>query len=183
MSAVEVDGFLSHVVSFLVDIDGFEAIDCDQQRTPRMDWFYALNQQKVGPVSEGVLVQKINSGELPRSVLVWNPGMSEWIEAQSSPLATQFSSIQPPPLPGISGKTPSSPTTRLVSEVGGLTDKVLLDLRELMPQFLMPFDEIRSFRWVKDRNLLTMAGIGLFPLLCLSLFNDLRSAYWCCVQT
>ena len=143
-----------------------------------MDWFYALNQQKVGPVSEGVLVQKINSGELPRSVLVWSPGMSQWIEAQASPLTAQFTSIQPPPLPGMSGKTPPGPTTKLVSEVGVLTDKVLYDLRELMPQFLMPFDEIKSFRWVKDKNLITLAGIGLFPLLCLSLFNDLKSAYW-----
>jgi len=104
--------------------------------------------------------------------------MSEWIEARASPLPTQFSSIEPPPLPGMSGKTAFGPTIRLASEVGVLTDKVLYDLRELVPQFLMPFDEITSFRWVKDRNLLTLAGIGLFPLLCLSLFNDLRSAYW-----
>ena len=143
-----------------------------------MDWFYAFNQQKCGPVSEGVLVQKINSGELPRSVLVWNSGMSEWSEAQASPLTLQFSSVQPPPLPGISTKIPSGTTTRLVGEMGVLTDKVLHDLRELTPQFLMPLDEIKSFRWVKDRNLILLAGVGLFPLLCLSLFEDLKSAYW-----
>ena len=33
MFAVEADGFLSHVVSFLVDIDGFEAIDCETANT------------------------------------------------------------------------------------------------------------------------------------------------------
>jgi hypothetical protein len=41
-----------------------------------MEWYYALNQQKLGPVPEGALVQKINAGELPRSVLVWSPGMA-----------------------------------------------------------------------------------------------------------
>ena len=72
-------------------------------------------------------------------------------------------------IPVEAGHTPG-----VVSGVG----HVIEDLRELMPQLLMPLEEIKSFKWLKDVDLLTVAGIGLFPLVCLRLFDDLRSAYW-----
>jgi RsiW-degrading membrane proteinase PrsW (M82 family) len=143
-----------------------------------MNWHYALDQQKSGPISEDNLVERLNSGDIARSALVWNPKMSEWVGVMDSSLALRLSPLDPPPIPSNFGKSPPRTTTKFVSEVGVLTDKVLRDLRELKPQFLMPWDEIKSFRWIKDRNLMLVAGIGLFPLLCMTLFDDLKSAYW-----
>lgn len=41
-------------------------------------WHYAQSNQQFGPVPEAELVQKLQSGELSSSALVWREGMPEW---------------------------------------------------------------------------------------------------------
>jgi uncharacterized RDD family membrane protein YckC len=43
-----------------------------------MSWYYASNQQQMGPLSEEALNQKISTGEILPSTLVWCEGMSDW---------------------------------------------------------------------------------------------------------
>jgi hypothetical protein len=46
-----------------------------------------------------VLEQKINSGEINRSTLIWHAGLEEWTPAEQVPeLAGAFAMV-PPPLP------------------------------------------------------------------------------------
>jgi RsiW-degrading membrane proteinase PrsW (M82 family) len=55
------------------------------------------------------------------------------------------------------------------------------ELRALVPHLLMPLSELKDFRWVENRKLCFIAGIGLLPLIILALFadrGDIRSAYW-----
>ena len=43
-----------------------------------MNWFYALGNEQVGPVTEAQLDELIRSGKINRDTLVWHEGMSEW---------------------------------------------------------------------------------------------------------
>lgn len=42
------------------------------------NWHYAENQQSKGPVSRDQLRALLDSGQLPKSTLVWQPGMANW---------------------------------------------------------------------------------------------------------
>jgi hypothetical protein len=43
-----------------------------------MDWFYALNGQQNGPVSDAHLDQLLGSGTINQNTLVWRDGMANW---------------------------------------------------------------------------------------------------------
>ena len=43
-----------------------------------MSWYYELNNEQQGPVSEEALREMINAGELPSRSRVWTQGMSGW---------------------------------------------------------------------------------------------------------
>lgn len=48
-------------------------------------WHYAVNGDKLGPVSTEELRQQIESGILPADTKVWSEGMPDWREASSLP--------------------------------------------------------------------------------------------------
>ena len=56
-----------------------------------MDWFYAKDGERVGPLSESSLEQRLATGEVTPETLVWCRGMEDW-----APLAT----IRSKPLEG-----------------------------------------------------------------------------------
>ena len=62
-----------------------------------MDWFYATNDQQVGPVSDPELDQLLASGKITGETLVWREGMADW-----QPLGN----IRPAGLPPIAGVSP-----------------------------------------------------------------------------
>jgi hypothetical protein len=43
-----------------------------------MDWYYAVNDQRMGPVSEAEFLRLIASGEVRPETLVWREGMTAW---------------------------------------------------------------------------------------------------------
>ena len=43
-----------------------------------MSWYYELNNEQQGPVSEEALREMINACELPSRSRVWTQGMSDW---------------------------------------------------------------------------------------------------------
>ena len=44
-------------------------------------WYYSLNDQQAGPISQVELAQMLNE-TLPSDTMVWQDGMSEWLPAQ-----------------------------------------------------------------------------------------------------
>lgn len=44
-------------------------------------WYYTLNGQQAGPISEAELAQMLN-GALPSDTMVWKDGMADWLPAQ-----------------------------------------------------------------------------------------------------
>ncbi len=47
------------------------------------EWYYAKNDQQIGPVSAAQLKQLAEAGELRPDALVWREGMEEWVEARN----------------------------------------------------------------------------------------------------
>ena len=43
------------------------------------EWYYAVNGNQMGPISEHKLLQKRASGEIGDAVLVWTPSLDDWV--------------------------------------------------------------------------------------------------------
>jgi len=59
-------------------------------------WFYLVQGQQEGPISQEELLQKLTSGELPESTFIWSKGMQDWLKASD---AASFLTSPPPPVP------------------------------------------------------------------------------------
>jgi len=46
-------------------------------------WFYAIDDKQLGPVSNKDLVQKLSRGEISRETLIWSEGMTNWAPLSS----------------------------------------------------------------------------------------------------
>ena len=59
----------------------------------------AINGQQAGPFDVPTIAQKVQTGEITRTSLVWKPGMATWTPAeQVAELHDLFKNV-PPPLP------------------------------------------------------------------------------------
>ena len=73
-----------------------------------MNWFYVLNGERMGPVSEEELKNLVSSGELSLDAFVWCDGMDEWesyssvFDIEERPPTPSTSVEDSPPAPGIS---------------------------------------------------------------------------------
>ena len=43
-----------------------------------MNWYYAENNQRNGPVSEDEFAQLVRDGKIAPAMLVWSEGMAGW---------------------------------------------------------------------------------------------------------
>src|ERR1051325_3289892 len=67
--------------------------------------------------------------------------------------------------------TPPPITPGAKSFVENFTQKARADLHALIPHLLIPWDELSRFHWMDNRRLLSIACVGLFPLLVIALFS------------
>ncbi len=73
------------------------------------EWYYARNNQRLGPVSMEQLKQLAASGQLSPADLVWKDGMANW--AAASTIAGLFAASAPAPAPIAAPRPPAAPTT------------------------------------------------------------------------
>lgn len=64
------------------------------------DWYYAEGDERRGPVSAEDIKQRIQSGQLPQSTLVWEQSMKDWTPASGVAYLTSPGAIGPPPVVG-----------------------------------------------------------------------------------
>lgn len=63
-----------------------------------MQWYYANNDQRLGPVGEAEFNKLVADGVITSSTLVWRPGMANWLPyAQVVPAAGPATSAAPAP--------------------------------------------------------------------------------------
>lgn len=62
-------------------------------------WYYASQGQQVGPVPTEVIQQKLATGELQQTDMVWREGMTEWQPVQMVPELTGGYGVAAPAYP------------------------------------------------------------------------------------
>jgi len=62
-------------------------------------YFVAINGHQQGPFSDAQMQQKIQSGEVARSTLVWHANLAEWTMAEKVTTLTNLFKLVPPPIP------------------------------------------------------------------------------------
>lgn len=75
-----------------------------------MQWYYGNNNTQFGPVEEFEIQQKLQSGELRETDMVWCEGMADWAPCSSVPEFTSLRSSAesfPPPAPPAGGTSVS----------------------------------------------------------------------------
>jgi hypothetical protein len=60
-------------------------------------WYYVVQGQRQGPVSQEALMQLLASGQLPNHEVVWREGMAQWMPARG--VGELWSGVAPPPFP------------------------------------------------------------------------------------
>jgi DNA-directed RNA polymerase subunit RPC12/RpoP len=98
-----------------------------------MEWFYAADDNRFGPVSETTLIGKIKSGDLGRNCKIWKEGLAKWVLLENTPFREFLPKAGPPPLPTESADTASFTAKELAHNVWGkpkitLTDKTKMVL-------------------------------------------------------
>jgi uncharacterized membrane protein len=94
------------------------------------DWYYAVNNEQKGPISESELKAQFAAQKLPSETLVWKDGMDNWTAASQVPalivrepaVPTKFAKLTPTPAsvaktPGVNNPDSTTPVT-LSSVIG-----------------------------------------------------------------
>jgi RsiW-degrading membrane proteinase PrsW (M82 family) len=133
------------------------------------------NRSRIGPYSWDELKQLHLIGVVRADMFVLEDGGGEPIPFKD--LWARAHQSHPPVLPGPPPSGASGPGAAGES----FTQKARDDLRALTPHLLVPLEELRSLRWLENRQLLSIAGIGLFPLFIIAFFGErgeITKAYW-----
>lgn len=63
-------------------------------------WFYELNGERKGGITEAELIALIKNGTLRHGSSVWKKGFSDWTNLEETQLREHLDDTTPPPLPG-----------------------------------------------------------------------------------
>jgi uncharacterized RDD family membrane protein YckC len=57
-----------------------------------MSWYYAENNQRLGPIDENVFLTLVREGRITSGTLIWRPGMPNWVAYSELPHPTEIAS-------------------------------------------------------------------------------------------
>lgn len=69
----------------------FSSQPIDARKDSDAKWYYALNGQQTGPVSENEILLLVEKGTIPQNAQVWTQGMPNWVALNQSSLKTKIS--------------------------------------------------------------------------------------------
>lgn len=64
-----------------------------------VSYYIAIEGQQQGPFSISQMQQKVQSGDIQRTTLVWHASLTEWTQAEHDPTLSNIFKHLPPPLP------------------------------------------------------------------------------------
>jgi protease PrsW len=160
-------------------------------------FYFTDGLETFGPFDRSTMLKRAAERLITEETLIFVEGTTEWTPFGRSGLAGADEKPPPPPLPSgappkgniSSGvfaqkavharQTVTKQGARLGQAIGGLSGKVVGDITHLRMQLLLPLFEIRSLGWLKDKTILGMVVVGLWPLICIQLIGrDLEATYW-----
>lgn len=143
----------------------------DRMRLMSRYYYHDAENHVVGPYSAEELRQLHLSGVVKPETLIVQEGQS--VHSAFREFWKTYASNRSTPPPLSAAEHPNS--------VSSLAGKAVDDLRALKRHLLFPLNELRGMRWIENRRLLGILGVGLLPLLLIiTLVNqgDVKSAYW-----
>jgi RsiW-degrading membrane proteinase PrsW (M82 family) len=95
------------------------------------EWYYAVNDDRRGPVTRDALVAALRDGSVSRDALVWRDGLAGWVKAAS---IAGLAPAQPPPVPPQAAQPPSVPGRSVLGGIGArISDAADLPTISAMP--------------------------------------------------
>lgn len=70
-------------------------------------WFYAVNDERRGPLTRDALARLLRDGALAPQALVWSETLAGWVPADSVPGLVAAAVVAPPPLPAGAAAAPA----------------------------------------------------------------------------
>jgi len=80
-------------------------------------WFYAVNEERRGPVGRDALARLVREGQLTPQTLVWSESLTGWVPAASVPGLVAGPVPAPPPLPRADA-APGAPGRGVLGGIG-----------------------------------------------------------------
>lgn len=106
-----------------------------------MDWHYAANDERHGPVDESDLIALIRSGVIKPDTLVWTADFSDWMEASTTRLKRYFEEANEPAYgttdPTAAAYAYAPPQAAVVPEYQQSSGKIFIPRREALPFILL----------------------------------------------
>jgi hypothetical protein len=113
-------------------------------------WYYALGDQRMGPVPEDEIVRLIAAGTVRIDTLVWTDGMSAWATVAQTPLSSHLPPAPPPPPAAPSPPGAPSPPQAWPAQAAGPQPGPMYSPNPPLPQYPAG-EEIRTiedlFKW------------------------------------
>lgn len=72
----------------------------DASTADSVNWFYEVEGQRKGPITEEGIVALIKKGVVTYGTLVWKAGFPEWLKVEASELRSHLERVSPPPITG-----------------------------------------------------------------------------------
>lgn len=106
-----------------------------------MDWHYAANDERHGPVDESALASLIRSGVIRRDTLVWTSDLSDWTEASKTRLKRYFEEDAGPAYDAVPSAAAYAyaPPRSMVEPEYERRGQVFIPRREALPFILLMF--------------------------------------------
>jgi RsiW-degrading membrane proteinase PrsW (M82 family) len=147
-----------------------------------MRYFYQDDRSgRVGPCTTEELRRLYFSGVIKPDTFILPEGSETgvmfkemWgqLNSASGRITTSPPPVPPPPVPEAS---------RADGSEGSFTRRAGDDLRTMLPHLTLPLEELRTFRWLENHKALSIAGIGLLPLIIYAVFGggtQISHAFW-----
>jgi hypothetical protein len=143
-------------------------------------WYYAIGNERKGPVSPAEIEALIAGGAIMSETLVWREGMSTWLPLRATELASVPGAI-PSPAPYVEGRTTSSgmgrdwPGPEMTCGVDG-TDKMFVRFWLMMIPVLIGYGVFFVGIFTESLVLGAAGGFvaltaGVFMIVCSCKFN------------
>jgi uncharacterized RDD family membrane protein YckC len=135
-----------------------------------MNWYYGINGQQQGPVSEAEIIQLVQAGTLSATTLIWREGLPDWQPlsvALPQALSSSITSAEPPPTTEVAGiAVPMEQKDTYVQQLReGVTISSGMEYAGFWIRFVAKFIDgvVQQILFYTAAFLLSLVGVTLMP--------------------
>ncbi len=141
-----------------------------------ISWWYEYEGERKGPLLESEIIALIGSGNINKDTMVWSSGMDAWVEIGSTPFASNFSNINPPPLTGDRVDNKIVWWLAFAPILGLVAEGILLEITNPEPTLDASWDQWFNYATRTDFDKFWFCTLGLNIILSLADEKRLKKA-------